>query len=226
MLSQKPSRGVRKRAAELHAEVRPGRDPGQERDDARQKAVEQAAENFKIIADRFLADHGKTLRPRYSGETRRYLQVAAKPLHHRPISGIERRDVAALLSTASSARGHVTAKLIGCSPHCRKCSHGASVKGCWRTTPSSARTGERRRHVPASWSTVTPATSRAAMAYATLTDQECISWLSADSKRGRKTRSNGKPISTRFRHLRPKSRREWSSANQPGQPDAPAPAVG
>jgi integrase len=103
---------VRKRAAELHAEVRLGRDPAQARDDARQKAAEQAAENFKVIADRFLLEHGITMRPRYLVETRRYLEVAAKPLHSRPISSIERRDIAGLLSAAASERGPVAANRL------------------------------------------------------------------------------------------------------------------
>jgi integrase len=103
---------IRKAAAELHHKVRLGGDPAQVRDDARQKATQAAVENFKAIADRFLAEHGKSLRPRTLCEVKRYLEMVAKPLHGRPISTIEKRDVASLLSSVASDRGPVASNRL------------------------------------------------------------------------------------------------------------------
>jgi integrase len=106
---------VRKRAAALYGQVCEGKDPAQERDDAKQRAQEDAANNFLTIAERFIADHGKKLRPRSLSETKRYLKVVAKPLHSRSVASIEKRDVASLLSAAASTRGPTAANRLQAS---------------------------------------------------------------------------------------------------------------
>jgi integrase len=103
---------VRKMAAELHAKVRLGQDPAQDRDDARAKAAQDAAESFRVIADRFLEAHGPKLRPRFRAETKRYLTDVAKPLHDVPVSKIDKRAVAALLSATASKRGDAAANRL------------------------------------------------------------------------------------------------------------------
>lgn len=103
---------VRKDAAKLHAKVLAGDDPAQDRDDARQKAAQDAIENFKTKADEFLVFQGAKLRPRSFSETKRYLEELAKPLHAKPLSSIERRDIAGLLSSVASKRGPVSANRL------------------------------------------------------------------------------------------------------------------
>jgi hypothetical protein len=87
---------VRERVLELQAQVRLGKDPGATRDANRA----QAADNFKAIADRFLVQHQKEVKPRTYSETERYLLTTARSLHGRPIAAITRRDVAEVLSAA------------------------------------------------------------------------------------------------------------------------------
>ena len=106
---------ARQTAAEHHAAVLAGKDPAQQRDDRRDKAKQDAAENFKAKLDGFLTFQGLKLRPRSMSETTRYLTELARPLHARPLSSIERRDIAGLLSTVASERGPVAANRLQAS---------------------------------------------------------------------------------------------------------------
>jgi integrase len=95
---------ARKRAALLHAEVKLGRDPA----DEKSKARTRASETFEAILPLFLSRQKERLRPRAYIEVERHLKVHAKRLHHLPLAGIARRDLAGVLTA-------VTAKLSGAS---------------------------------------------------------------------------------------------------------------
>jgi integrase len=95
---------ARKRAALLHAKVKLGQDPA----DEKSKARAQANETFGIKLPLFLSRQKERLRPRAYVEVERHLTVHAKRLHHLPLAGVARRDVAQVLTA-------VTAKLSGAS---------------------------------------------------------------------------------------------------------------
>jgi integrase len=95
---------ARKRAALLHAKVKLGQDPADEKTRARA----QANETFGIKLPLFLSRQKERLRPRAYVEVERHLKVHAKRLHHLPLAGVARRDVAQVLTA-------VTAKLSGAS---------------------------------------------------------------------------------------------------------------
>jgi integrase len=95
---------ARKRAALLHAKVKLGQDPADEKTRARA----QANETFGIKLPLFLSRQKERLRPRAYVEVERHLTVHAKRLHHLPLAGVARRDVAQVLTT-------VTEKLSGAS---------------------------------------------------------------------------------------------------------------
>jgi integrase len=95
---------ARKRAAVLHAEVKLGRDPA----DEKSKARTRASETLGALLPVFLSRQKERLRPRAYVEVERHLKVHAKRLHHLPLAGIARRDVAGVLTA-------VTAKLSGAS---------------------------------------------------------------------------------------------------------------
>jgi integrase len=95
---------ARKRAALLHAEVKLGRDPAGDKSEARVRA----SETFGAILPVFLARQKERLRPRAFVEVERHLNVHAKRLHHLPLAGIARRDVAGVLTA-------IAAKLSGAS---------------------------------------------------------------------------------------------------------------
>jgi integrase len=95
---------ARKHAAVLHAGVKLGRDPA----DEKSKARARASETFAAILPLFLSRQKERLRPRAYVEVERHLEVHAKRLHHLPLAGIARRDVAGVLTA-------VTAKLSGAS---------------------------------------------------------------------------------------------------------------
>ena len=94
---------ARKRAALLHAKVKLGQDPA----DEKTKAQARAHETFGVKLPLFLARRAR-LRPRAFVEVERHLTVHAKRLHHLPLAGVARRDVAGVLTT-------VTDKLSGAS---------------------------------------------------------------------------------------------------------------
>jgi len=94
-LSAVPLVKAREIAGDLYARVRLGQDPAA----VKAASKSRAAETFEPIAERFLAHKKTSLRPRYYGEIERYLLDDAKPLHGLAIAGIQRRDIAELLSS-------------------------------------------------------------------------------------------------------------------------------
>jgi integrase len=92
---------ARKIARETLAKAQLGQDPQQEK----RKAEDQAKITLKSIIDRYLAEKGPKLRPRSRREVDRYLLQHWRPLHRVPIHQIERRQVAAHLGGAPVAAG-------------------------------------------------------------------------------------------------------------------------
>jgi integrase len=99
---------VRKRALDLLAQVRLGQDPAAAKDAGRR----QAAETFSKIAERFLVEHEKAVKPKTYAQSERYLTVAAKPLAGNPIATITKRDIAELLSSTVANSGAVSANRL------------------------------------------------------------------------------------------------------------------
>jgi integrase len=106
-----PSR-ARAIAETLLAQVRLGRDPAGEKDQARARATE----TFGALLPRFLEHQKARLKPRSYVETERHLKVNAKPLHGSPIEAVTRRAIAARLAeiekhNGPAARNRVRASL-------------------------------------------------------------------------------------------------------------------
>lgn len=111
-LSALPLAAARETAGDLHAKVRLGGDPAAVKADNRQRA----AETFEPIVKRFLVRQQTRLKPRTYVEIERHLLTNAKPLHGLSIAGIQRRDIAELLSAlrdghSESVANHVRASL-------------------------------------------------------------------------------------------------------------------
>jgi integrase len=98
---------ARKIARETLAKAQLGQDPQQEK----RKAEDQAKITLKSIIDRYLAEKGPKLRPRSRREVDRYLLQHWKPLRRMPIHQIERRQVAAHLGGAPTAAGRARSTL-------------------------------------------------------------------------------------------------------------------
>ena len=88
-----PSR-ARAIAETLLAQVRLGRDPAGEKDQAKAKA----AETFGALLPNFLEGQRVRLRPRSYVEIERHLTMYAKPLHGSPIETVTKRTIAARLA--------------------------------------------------------------------------------------------------------------------------------
>jgi integrase len=97
---------ARKRAKDVLAARTLGRDPAAEKQETRARAIE----TFGALLPRYLAYKQAELRPRSYQETERHLRSYAKPLHHRPVGEINRRAVAALLTTLTTKNGPTAAK--------------------------------------------------------------------------------------------------------------------
>lgn len=102
---------ARRAASELHAKVRLGGDP------AADKAINKtkAANSFAQLAQRFLAFHRANVRERTAIETTRHLEVYAKSLGGLPVTSIDRRAIADLLSRIADETGGVTANRVRAS---------------------------------------------------------------------------------------------------------------
>ena len=98
---------ARKIAREILAKARLGQDP----QDEKREADEQAKLTLKSIFDRYLAEKSPKLRPRTQREVDRYLLKHWKPLHRMPIHQIERRHVAAHLGGPATAAGRARSTL-------------------------------------------------------------------------------------------------------------------
>jgi integrase len=103
---------ARATAKDLLAQVRLGRDPAAEKDQAKVRATE----TFGAFLPRFRERQQKRQKPRSYVETRRHLTVHAKALHGQPIESITRRTIASRLAaiekhSGPAARNRVRASL-------------------------------------------------------------------------------------------------------------------
>ena len=101
-----PADKARQIASELHARVRLGGDP------ANDKAAAVAALVFGEVAKRYLEAKTGELRPRSLAEVTRYLEDAARPLHGQPVTSIDRRTIADQLSRVARESGPVSANRL------------------------------------------------------------------------------------------------------------------
>jgi integrase len=100
-----PAEKARQVASDLHAKVRLGGDPQAEK----AKNALAASLSFKAVADQYLIRQKTELRPRSYVETERHLLKNAKRLHGLPVSSVDRRAVASLLTGLAASSGAVTA---------------------------------------------------------------------------------------------------------------------
>jgi integrase len=105
---------ARESANEIHAQVRLGRDPSAEKVEGRARAAETMAASLK----NYLAFQRGHLKPRSMVELERHLMKNCKSLHGMQLAKVDRRAVAAKLSTVANEKGaptanHVRAALSG-----------------------------------------------------------------------------------------------------------------
>jgi integrase len=98
-------------AKDLLAQVRLGRDPAAEKDQA--KAA--AAETFGALLPSFLDRQRARLKPRSYVEIERHLTMYAKPLHGSPIEAITKRTIAGRLAEIEKRSGGVTRNRVRAS---------------------------------------------------------------------------------------------------------------
>jgi hypothetical protein len=96
---------ARREAKRLLGLVADGKDPQAEKFDARAKA----ADTIGKVADEYLKQAKKKLKPRSYVETKRHLLVNCRPLHPISIFHLTRRQVAARLSEVEAKHGNVNA---------------------------------------------------------------------------------------------------------------------
>jgi integrase len=102
---------ARTKAKDLLAHVRLGGDPSAEK----RQAQARAAETFGVLLERYLPykrTKAKGGQSRSFKEVERHLRRYARPLHGRPITTIERRDIAALMSAITTKAGPVAANCL------------------------------------------------------------------------------------------------------------------
>ena len=102
---------ARAKAKDLLAAVRLGRDPASEKQEARVRA----AETFGALLPRYLKHKSGKVRAVSLKEVERHLGKHAKPLHPRPITAIDRRTVASLISALAEKNGPTAAKCVRAS---------------------------------------------------------------------------------------------------------------
>jgi integrase len=95
---------ARATAQGLLAKVRLGGDPAAEKNLAKARA----GETFGALLPRFLKHQSTRLKPRSYTETKRHLEVNAKPLHGLPIEAVTRRTIAERLAKIEEDTGAVT----------------------------------------------------------------------------------------------------------------------
>jgi integrase len=99
---------ARKQASKLYAAIKLGQDPAQEKIANRTLALE----TLGAVMPAYLAEQQKRLRPRSLAEVRRHLLVHLKPLHGLPLAAVERRTVAARLTTIAETHSGPTANRV------------------------------------------------------------------------------------------------------------------
>jgi integrase len=99
---------ARKIARQRFAQVELGIDPAAERAKARTEAAAVVL-TLKAVADRYLADKEDAVRPATYSAAKRYLNRHWKPMHDRPLSAIQRAEVAARLQEIIKGHGRTTA---------------------------------------------------------------------------------------------------------------------
>jgi integrase len=99
---------AREAAGTLHAKVRLGQDPANEKTEGRLRA----AETFEAVGQRFLAYQKGELRPGSYVEIERHMLKHAKPLHGIQLAIIDRRSIAGRISAIGAQSGAVTANRV------------------------------------------------------------------------------------------------------------------
>jgi integrase len=99
---------ARKNASDLEAKVRLGGDPAMDKEIARL----EVDNTFAVLADRFLEARRPSWRMRTYEENKRHLIKDAKSLHSLPITAVDHRNIANLLSDIAKEKGDVTANRV------------------------------------------------------------------------------------------------------------------
>jgi integrase len=96
---------ARQKAKEMLASVQLGKDPQMQK----RAAIAEAASTLGSTIELYLSRAERQLKPRSFVETKRYLTASWKPLHGTPLSGLDRKAVAARLSAIELGSGPVAA---------------------------------------------------------------------------------------------------------------------
>lgn len=96
---------ARKTAAKLHARVKLGQDPAEDKAEAQR----EASETFGPLVARFLENLRPRYRPKSFREITRHLTLYAKPLYALQVGKIGLRDIADLLEALTKASGAIAA---------------------------------------------------------------------------------------------------------------------
>ena len=102
---------ARAKARDILASVRLGGDPAAEK----RQAHERAGETFGALLTHYLPWKRTQLRARSFDETERHLVKYARPLHARPVTAIDRRALALLMSAITARSGPVAANCMHAS---------------------------------------------------------------------------------------------------------------
>jgi integrase len=102
---------AREIAGDLHAKVRLGGDPAA----AKAAAKAQAANSLGDLVSRYLEFKENQMRLRSYREVKRHLEVHAKPLSNLPLTSVDKRTIADLLSRIAAQSGDVAANRVRAS---------------------------------------------------------------------------------------------------------------
>jgi integrase len=99
---------ARQIAAELHAKVKLGHDPGLEK----RIRIERASHTLGGLVDKYLHQQRGQLRPGSYRQVARHLERLAAPLHALPVDAVDRQAIAARLHSIEQNSGAVTANRV------------------------------------------------------------------------------------------------------------------
>src|SRR5262249_53578919 len=102
---------ARKNASLLEAQVRLGKDPAGDRENAKIEASNTVA----VLVEQYLEVGKSNWRQVTYADVKRYLTRYAKPLHRLPVASVSQRSVANLLNDIAKEHGDVTANRVRAS---------------------------------------------------------------------------------------------------------------
>jgi integrase len=103
---------AREQAAKYALEVAAGKDPAQDKKDAKETAKQDAEHTFGVQVERYLKARESEFKPHSFADVVRHLTGHAAALHKLPIKSVTQLNVASLLSKVEAERGPVSANRV------------------------------------------------------------------------------------------------------------------